>query len=277
MTELQITKASDLLQLHHSRKLLILPNIWDVSGARLLQQLGFPAIATASASVAFSNGYADGEQIPFPDLLNLLSKIASSSSLPVTADIESGYAADLGELKKNIQSLLHTGIAGINFEDSAKNYGLVELDLQCERIRAIRSVAEREGIHLVINARTDVFIQPTFDGNRLEEAVRREAAYKDAGADCFYPILCGMEDLKKLNEEIDLPINVLLKKNTLPLLELEQLGIARVSLGPLFFNAAFSRMRSVANNLLDYQSTGIFEEDLFTNEEIGAITRVFPG
>ena len=114
----QAEKAKQLHQLHHSGKLLILPNIWDVLGAKLLEDLGYEAIATASAAVAYSNGYNDGENIPFSEVLHILQRIAGSVNVPVTADIESGFAANDNELEKNMRQLIETGIVGINVEDT---------------------------------------------------------------------------------------------------------------------------------------------------------------
>lgn len=112
------SKENPLYQLHHNGEILILPNIWNPLGAMLLQDLGFKAIATASASIALSNGYQDGEKYPFSELISLLKRITQSVSIPVTADVESGYAKNNSELKENIKRLVDTGIAGINFEDS---------------------------------------------------------------------------------------------------------------------------------------------------------------
>src|SRR5262249_40940639 len=116
----QQQKANQFRDLHHSGRLLILPNIWDPLGALLLENLGFHAVATASASVAFSNGYDDGENIPFNTLLTLLKRITASVNIPVSADIESGFAADEVTLKKNMRQLIETGIVGINVEDTDK-------------------------------------------------------------------------------------------------------------------------------------------------------------
>src|ERR1043165_4415944 len=102
----QQERASHFYNLHHSEKLLVLPNIWDCLGAILLESLGYPAIATASASVAFANGYDDGENIPFDVLVTLLKKITNNVDVPVTADIESGYAENVIQLKENIRQLL---------------------------------------------------------------------------------------------------------------------------------------------------------------------------
>src|SRR5690348_7338619 len=119
----QSQKAEAFKGLHQRGQLLVLPNIWDSLGALLLQDLGYPAVATASASIAYSNGYHDGEKLSFDLLLVLLTRIASSVHLPVTADVESGYADDNDKLYDNIQRLIATGIVGINMEDTNKSTG----------------------------------------------------------------------------------------------------------------------------------------------------------
>jgi 2-methylisocitrate lyase-like PEP mutase family enzyme len=138
----QKEKAQQLHKLHHSGKLLILPNIWDSLGAVLLESLEYPAIATASASIAFTNGYNDGEHNPFADVLNTIGKIVNSVNLPVTADIESGYADNDTQLQENIKLLLEKGIVGINIEDTDKKANtLYSVNVQCNRIKLIKKIA----------------------------------------------------------------------------------------------------------------------------------------
>ena len=246
MIDRQRNKAETLLNLHHSDELLILPNIWDVLGAKLLEAEGYGAIATASASVAFSRGFDDNLEINFNTLLELLKSICESTNLPVTADIEKGYANSNSELSDNIKKLIRCGIVGINIEDSeVKGEKLITIENQCERIRLIRRVSSEIGIPIVINARTDVFLMKNYEDDRLSEAITRGQHYKDAGADCFYPILCSNDELKDINLNIDLPINVLAQEDTLSIKELEQLGIARLSLGPSLLKSAVTKMREI--------------------------------
>ena len=229
----QKEKAENLLSLHKREKLLVLPNIWDVSGAKLLQSIGFDAVATASASVAFANGFDDGENIGFKEHIEILKRIASAVDIPVTADFERGYVDETGDLAGNIKELIEAGIVGINIEDSMLEGGdLLEIGENCRRIETIRETAERSGVPFVINARTDVFLAGQFEGNRTAEAIRRAASYETAGADCFYPIGCGMDELKDLLQNVRLPINVFASNNALPLAELEKLGVSRVSNRP---------------------------------------------
>ena len=133
--------------------------------------------------------------------------------MPVTADMEWGYAEQPEEVAENMRRVLHAGAVGINLEDSIREGEvLFPIEFQCARIRAVREMAEQEGVPLFINARTDVFWPrvPGTDEEKLEEAMRRARAYLDAGGDCFYPILLGdLDTLKRIHEAIQAPINVL--------------------------------------------------------------------
>lgn len=253
----QKEKALKLYALHHTGKLLILPNIWDALGAILLESLEFSAVATASASIAFSNGYNDGEQLPFTDVLARLKQIASSVDVPVTADIESAYATTDSQLRNNINQLLDTGLVGINIEDTnTDTKAIYSLEEQCKRISIIKEVAQERDIPLFINARTDVLLYEQFfksEEEKFDEIVKRGLAYKAAGAGCFYPILMKKEeDIKRLYDLIEFPINVLTFPGIPPLKTLEKIGVARVSLGPNYLKLALKTMRDMATKLKDY-------------------------
>ena len=275
----QKEKALKLYALHHTGKLLILPNIWDLVGALLLENLQFQAIATASASVAYSSGYNDGQQIPFSEVLIRLRQIASSVDVPVTADIECAYAATDIELRENIGLLLDTGIVGINIEDN--NIATDELNSveeQCNRIRIIKEVAKEKDIPLFINARTDVLIHGNLfpdEETKYVEILKRGLAYKEAGADCFYPILMKKEeDLKRLVAAINIPINVLTIPGIPALKTLEEIGIARVSLGPNYLKLALKTMKDMAVKLKDYEGlTEIINNDVTSDYVKGLVSK----
>ena len=272
-SELQ-KKAESLLELHHSNKLLILPNIWDVLGAKLLESMGFQAVATASASVAFSNGYNDGQEISFDQLLPILKQISNAVNLPVSADIERGYAKDLDELGNNIEKLIACEIVGVNIEDSInEGRGLNSIEVQCEIIKTIRKTAEKADIPIVINARTDIFLNDGFEENKIEEAILRGSAYMEAGANCFYPILCNMHQLKQIRQLLKIPINVFVTKDTLPMRDLEELGIARLSLGPSLLKSALTKMKEVALSLQNYENYDLFTENVLSSDEIVGILK----
>lgn len=171
----QLDKAQQFHTLHQKNELLVLANIWDSLGAILLESMQFPAIATASAAIAYTNGKHDGEQITFKHLTSILDNIVKSVDLPVTADIESGYAQSEKELATNIKELIELGIIGINIEDTDKSTGqLLPIEEQCRKISLIKQVADEKAIPLFINARTDVFIhENNFESyiHQLDEAI----------------------------------------------------------------------------------------------------------
>jgi 2-methylisocitrate lyase-like PEP mutase family enzyme len=237
--ELQKQRAAFFLSLHKSEKLLLLPNIWDPICARILESKGFPAVATASAAISSSLGYKDGEKIKFVTHLEIIRRIADAVQIPVTADIESGYSADISGLKININLLIDTGAVGINLEDNVGTEGFLRgIEDQCERISAVKETSEKRGIHLVINARTDCFLGKKEKSNSklIDEAINRSEKYFKAGADCFYPVgVLDLETVKTLRNEISSPINVLGSAKSVPLKTLQEIGINRVSFGPFTF------------------------------------------
>ena len=268
----QVRKAERLRELHHGEKILVLPNIWDPGGARMMQWLGYPAVATASASIAYSLGYDDCQQITLDAMLDVVGRVAAAVNVPVTADMEWGYAEQPKEVAENMRRLLRAGAVGINLEDSVREgERLFEIDFQCARIRAVREMARQEGVPLFINARTDVFWPrvPGGDEEKFEHAVRRAKAYLDAGADGFYPIILGdLATLRRLAATVRAPINVLAPTAHATLSELEVAGIARVSLGPALMWASLSTMRKIAVDLQNYGSFDPFTRDVITTDEI---------
>ncbi|HWH62216.1 MAG TPA: isocitrate lyase/phosphoenolpyruvate mutase family protein [Ginsengibacter sp.] len=254
---IQPEKGNLLNTLHHNGKLLVLPNIWDPLGAVLLESLGYAAVATASASIAFSNGYPDGEKIPFKELLHILRKIINSVTIPVTADIESGYATNNAELKENIKMLLDAGIAGINFEDTNQtDKTIIPIEAQCEKLSLVRNTALEMGVPLFINARTDVYLKANdlSEEEKLSETILRGKAYKNSGADCFYPIsLKKKEQIEIIIKEVGLPVNVLLLPGVPDFETLKIIGVARLSLGPGFLKTSINAMKNIAEKLLNYE------------------------
>ena len=253
----QSEKEKQFHELHHNNKLLVLPNIWNPLSVKLLEETGYKAVATASASIAFANGYQDGEKIPFEELIFILKRIVKSVNIPVTADVESGYAENNSVLKENIKRLLDTGIAGINFEDSRHDeQKLFSKEEQSEKINLIKKTATGSGSNLFINARTDVFIKqnPLSKEEKLAEAIERGKAYKAAGADGFYPIfLKEKEGIKMVVEEVALPVNILMLPGIPDFSTLKEIGLARLSLGPGFLKYAINSMKNIAEKLLHYE------------------------
>jgi 2-methylisocitrate lyase-like PEP mutase family enzyme len=272
----QKEKAETLLSLHLGGGMLVLPNIWNPIGARILEAKGYPAIATASAAVSASLGYQDGEKINRSTLIDILRRIARSVDVPVTADIEMGYGESLSELELTAEQVIESGVVGVNIEDSLeKGAGLRSIEEQCKRISTLRQIANRHGAHLVINARVDSFVSPSFvDGQRaMEEAVVRAKAYSAAGADCIYPIGPGDEaTVRILRDRIESPINILGAPTAAPLHLLREIGINRVSFGPFVFRSCLRKFVDIVEGLGadgDYASLG----NLMSREEVSEFLR----
>jgi 2-methylisocitrate lyase-like PEP mutase family enzyme len=266
----QQEKANRFYSLHHSGRLLILPNIWDCLGANLLESLHYPAIATASASIAFTNGYDDGQRISFDSVLAILKKIVSKVNIPVSADIESGFAENDLQLAENIKQLLATGIVGINIEDTdKKTNSILPAETQCGKIKLIKKVSEEVSIPLFINARADVYLRgKDFDTpeSKFEEALKRGRAYKAAGADCFYPIaMTQQEDIRRMVEQLQMPVNVITIPGIPELNILNEIGVARVSLGPSFLKIAVKAMKNLALKLQHFEGLSEITENEITS------------
>ena len=267
----QIEKAKDFLSLHQSRELLIIPNIWNPIGARILEAKGYSAVATASAAVSSSLGYKDGERIKFSTLMDVLTRVASSVEIPVSADIESGYADSISSLKENINQIIASGVVGINIEDSLKEEGVLRpIEDQCKRITAVRETAEEHNIHLVINARVDCFLSGTFQTNeeKIEETVIRAKLYSEAGADCIYPIGPGdKETVQTLRNRIASPINILASVNAVPLTVMKELGINRVSFGPYIFRSCLKKFIDIVDELYGLGNYDCFTDNMMSRDE----------
>ena len=269
--KLQEKKAQIFKSLHTSGKLLILPNIWNPIGARILEARGFPAAATASSAISASLGYEDSEKIKLSTLIDILFRIAKSVEIPVTADIESGFADSIPELKETILQVIDSGVVGINIEDSVvEGEALRPVDEQCERIAAVRDISDRQGIYLIINARVDSFLSNTFQTSeeKIEDTVIRAKAYTRAGVDCIYPIGPGdRETLEILRSLITLPINILATPKTEPLNVLQEIGINRVSFGPFIFRSCLKKFVNIVDELNHLGNYECFGKDMMSSAE----------
>jgi 2-methylisocitrate lyase-like PEP mutase family enzyme len=234
-----VSRAEQFRLLHRTPPLLVLPNAWDVASARVFAALpGCPAIATSSAAVARSLGWEDGEQTPVEEMLRVVERIAAAVDVPVTADLEAGY----GDPPRTAAAALAVGAAGMNLEDSRADV-LLSLEQQMEMIRAVRAAAPE----LVLNARVDVFLAGNGD---VSEAVERGNAYLAAGADCVYPINAPFDVVGALAAGIDGPVNILASPRDPPLVELERLGVARVTFGSGLASVALDQAARLAASAL---------------------------
>lgn len=255
----QKARANAFRALHRGGKLLLLPNIWDVASARMIEDAGFPALATTSAGIAFSLGYPDGQRISRQEMLARVARIARAVKLPVSADVESGYGDRPEDAAETARQVIEAGGVGVNLEDGTGDAQrpLADLTLQLERIRAIREAALKAGVLLVLNARTDVYLdQVGLPETRYDEAVRRAAAFRDAGADCvFVPGVRDAETIAKLVRDLQCPLNILAGPGSLPTSELGKLGVARVSLGSAPMRATLGLLKRMAQEL---KTTGTY-------------------
>ena len=231
----QIEFGRRFLELHKGHKILVLPNAWDVSSARIFEEAGFPAIGTSSAGVAFALGYPDGQSIPRGEMLAVVRRIAEAVDVPVTADVEAGYGSTPEEVADTASEVIAAGAVGMNLEDgdAGKPEFLADLNLQKEIIHAALQVSDGAGVPFVLNARTDIFLHcigPV--ETRLARTIERLNAYRAAGAESlFAPGVKDKDTIAQLVRGVTGPLSILAIAGTPPIAELEQLGVARVSVG----------------------------------------------
>ena len=268
-------RAARLRALHDRKQILVLPNAWDPASARLFASVGSLAIGTTSAGVSYTLGHPDGEVVSRDEMIEACGRIARAVAVPVTGDLESGFAADIRGLVETIEMTLAAGMVGANLEDVDRGArALYSVEDACDRIRAAREVGARAGIPLVINARTDVYLlQVGEPGERLAHAIRRANAYLAAGADCaFVPGVRDAETIGALARGITGPLNVLAGLGTPPVRELERLGVARVSVGSGPMHAIMSLTRRIGQELID-DGTFTFLDGAMTYPEANALMR----
>lgn len=228
-------KAETLGALHVPGRPLVLVNAWDAASAAVIARAGAPAIASTSAGVANTLGYADGQRLTRAQMLAAIVTLVAAVEVPVTIDMEAGYGDTPEEAATSARGVLASGAVGLNIEDTADDgpEPLLEIDRFAAKLAAIRDVAREAGVPLVVNARTDVFLAGVGDpATRVERAAERGRAYLEAGADCvFVPAVSDPQQIGALVEQIGGPVSVLAGARTPSLDELARLGVARISVG----------------------------------------------
>lgn len=252
----------------HADGLLLLPNAWDAGSARLIARQGAPAMATTSAAVAWSHGYPDGDALPVPLLTATVAAIARVVDVPVTADIEGGYAADPAGVGETVAAVVRAGAVGINLED-----GMADPDLLCAKIGAAQEAAARLGIDLFINARTDVYLRGLApEEGRVEETLARAARYRAAGAaGVFVPGLRQPDEIRAIAAAVGLPLNVLAVPGLPPAADLERLGVRRLSAGSTIAQAVYGRIAALATAFLAGMATVPLADDALSHTEVNAV------
>jgi|688.fasta_scaffold41252_6 2-methylisocitrate lyase-like PEP mutase family enzyme len=250
----QAEQARRLHALHHAQALFIIGSVWDAASAVMFEQEGFQALGTSSAGIAYAHGLADGEVAPRKDMMAAIARIAHSVSIPVSADLESGYGASPDDVAETCRLAMEAGAVGVNLEDALPGATtLTDLKRQCDIIRAVRLAADRCGIALFINARTDAFWLSLWDApRRLSESIARCQAYVDAGADgVFVPGALDPSTLSSLVRATTAPLNVLAMPGCPDIATLQALGVRRLSQGSGPARAMLGLARRIARELLD--------------------------
>jgi 2-methylisocitrate lyase-like PEP mutase family enzyme len=263
-TPSQSDLARRFLAMHDGRKILVLPNAWDVASARIFEEAGFPAIGTSSAGIAFALGYPDGQKISRGEMLEVVRRIASAVRIPVTADVEAGYGDSPEDAARTAQDVLAAGAVGMNLEDANHERPdlLVDLSLQSEKISAVVETCARAGISFVLNARTDVFLAGIGPAEtQLARSIERLNAYRDAGAQSlFIPGVRDKETIAQLARGVHGPLNVLAVAGTPPVGDLEKLGVARVSVGSGPMRATLGLITRIARQIRDEGSFALMAD-----------------
>ena len=249
-------KVATLLALHAGPG-FVLPNAWDAGSARILEQLGFPAIATTSAGIAWSCGVPDGGALDRDTMLEHIARIVAAVSVPVTADLEAGYGDTADDVGRTVARAVELGVVGANLEDAGQG-GLFGIDEAADRIAAARTVAPSGTF--VLNARTDTYFAGT-TGDIFAETVERAVRYVEAGADCvFVPGVVEEDTIRRLAAAIPGPLNVVAGlANTIDAPTLFSLGVKRVSLGGSLARAALSMLERAGHELLDSGTLGFLD------------------
>lgn len=253
----QADRATAFHALHQGPDVLKLANAWDAGTARLIEHAGAKAVATTSAGVAWAHGYPDGDALPVDLLIGTIRGIVRCINLPLTVDIEGGYAADAAGVGAVVARVIEAGAVGINIED-----GGAAPDLLAGKIAAARAAASAAGIALYINARTDVYLRGLAPvPERVAMVLDRAARYRAAGASgLFVPGLTEGADIKAIVAAAGMPLNVMARPGLADAAELGGLGVRRLSAGSGITQATWGRIDRLARDFLDTgRSAGLAE------------------
>lgn len=253
----------------NERGQLLLPNAWDAASARIFEKAGFPAIGTTSAGIAYTLGVRDGEQIDRATAIQQTGIIAKAVSIPITADIESGYGTQVADVVETVNAALDAGAVGVNLEDSTHNNAagsLLDINLQAKRIAAARHEADKRKIVLTINARTDTFILGlgAGDDERVSLTIERGKEYLAAGADLiFVPLVVEPRIVKRLADSFDGRLSVMAMPGAPSATELFKAGARRVSVGQTAMLATLGLVSTIANELKSSGTWSSIENTFF--------------
>jgi len=254
----QLQKALRFKELHAQDSTFLMPNAWDAGSARMLSSLGFPAISTTSAGIAFSLGLPDYEgAVSREAMLERVGQITAAVDVPVSADLEAGYGAEPEQVGETIRQAITVGAVGGNVEDftGELNNPLFDLMLASERIRAARQAADASGMTFTLTARTDCYLADVF--NPFAAAVERANRFREAGADClFVPGVSDPELIAALVKEVDGPLTVVmgLSGSALSVSQLAAMGVRRITVGGSLARATYGLIRQAAVEMTEQGS-----------------------
>jgi 2-methylisocitrate lyase-like PEP mutase family enzyme len=250
-------KARRFLELHHGEGPLLLPNPWDQGSARLLAWLGFQALATTSSGHAATVGRLDGS-VTRSEALDHAAAIVAATELPVSADLENGFADDPAGVADTVRLAAEAGLAGCSVEDATGDHDRPVYDarLAAERVQAAAGAAHRGPVRLVLTARAENYLYGRPD---LADTIARLQAYQAAGADVLYaPGISDLEEIRQLVASVDRPVNVLARPGVPAVAELAEAGVRRVSVGGAFAFAALGALVEAATELRDAGTYGFW-------------------
>lgn len=264
------TRAGAFHALHHADTPLLLANAWDAGSALVMQSLGVPALATSSAAVAWAHGQGDGHRLPVAQLLATVGEITAKLRVPLTVDLEGGYADDPRAVGENVAAVIGAGAVGINIED-----GRDAPELLCRKIAAARAAAERQGLRLFINARCDVYLKGLVAPElRVEETLRRARLYAEAGADGLFAAGAKTADeIAAICAGTQLPVNILALPGAPLAAALSRLGVRRLSAGSGIAEAIYARIAELTRGFLQTGDGGLFAEQAMSWSELNDVMR----
>lgn len=253
----QAERAERFKALHEGPELLLIPNPWDAGSAMLLASLGFKALATTSSGAAATLGRLDGSMTR-EEAIASAAAIVEATDLPVSADLENGFAEDPAGVAETMRLALDAGLAGASVEDYTRSQKkLYDIGVASERVAAAAEAAHGGPSRLVLTARAENHLYGVTD---LADTIARLQAYQEAGADVLYaPGLSRLEDIRQIVSSVDRPVNVLGRPGAPSVAELAAVGVGRVSVGGAFAYAALGATVEAARELLDEGTYGYFE------------------
>lgn len=267
----QIEKSQEFVELHKNGNCFIIPNPWDIGSARLLQHLGFKALASTGAGFAFSKGKSD-LSINARDMLPHLAELATATDLPVSADLQNGFGDAPTDVAQTIIEVAKTGIVGGSIEDASgrTENPIYDIGFAAERIQCAAEAAKSLGFKFTLTARAENYLYARPD---VKDTIRRLQAYQEAGADVlFAPGIQSKEDIQAIIQSIDRPLNVIMGFQGIQLTvgELQEIGVTRISLGGSLARAAYGALVRAAKEV-QISGTFSYATDAISGKEINSI------